>query len=324
MRLLGVFGLFAIVIAGIGAHSVSAESETIISFDAGAAEFPEGVAVADDGAIYVSFLPLAQLVRIAPGSENVEVVGAIEGLQEGDLGMLGVEIGPDGGIYTSVSSTNPEANGVWRFDAETGEATLVDGTESVGLANDMTFDEEGNMYVSDMAGGAIWIVPAGGSAEQWIQDPLITGDAHVGIGFPLGANGLALIDSTLYVGVTELGTVVSIPVEDDGSAGTPELFVEFESENGLLVDGVATDAEGNLYVTHLNTHQVVRVAPDGTVETIATADDGLNGPASVEISTSEEGSETAFVTNLSEGMAPLAPPGEAGPGIVTITLDEGL
>lgn len=45
----------------------------------------------------------------------------VEGLQEGDIGMLGLAHS-DGSVYATIFSANPDANGVWRFDVDTGEA----------------------------------------------------------------------------------------------------------------------------------------------------------------------------------------------------------
>ena len=291
-------------------------------FDAAAGELPEGVTVDADGAVYASLSPLGRLVRIESGG-GYEVVGTVEGLQEGDIGMLGVTAHADGSVYAGVFSANPDAHGVWRFDVDAGEAGRVPGTEQIGLPNAIAFDADGNAYVTDTIAGAVWRVPPGGAAEQWLQHPLLEGDGSIGFPFPLGANGIDVDEAggTVYVAVLEKGTVVTIPIEDDGSAGAPAVHAEFADARGpALVDGLILDAAGVVYVAQPAANTVARATPDGAIETVATQADGLDGPASVAVTTDADGTAHLYVSNFSVGLAPLVPPGGAGPGIVAIPL----
>jgi sugar lactone lactonase YvrE len=302
--------------------AASAGGEFIARFDAAAGELSEGVAVAADGTVYASLSPLGQLVRIGSGG-GYEVVGTVEGLQEGDIGMLGLAAHADGSVYGGVFSANPDAHGVWRFDVATGEAERVPGTEQIGLPNAIAFAADGAMYVTDSIMGAVWRVPLDGSAEQWVQHALLEGDESIGFPFPIGANGIALdgATSTVYVAVLEKGTVVAIPMADDGAAGEPAVHAEFSDAQGpVLVDGIALDAAGNLYVAQPAANTVVRVTPAGAIETVGTQADGLDGPASVAVASDADSAERLYIANFSIALAPLVPPGGAGPGIVVIPL----
>ena len=197
------------------------------------------------------------------------------------------------------------------------------GTEQIGLPNAIAFDAGGTMYVTDTMAGAVWLVPPDGTAERWLQHSLLEGDESIGYPFPVGANGIALDDAggTVYVAVTEKGTVVAIPIEDDGSAGEPAIHAEFADARGpVLVDGITFDAADNLYVAQPTVNTVVRVRPEGAIETVATQADGLDGPASVAVAAGADGAERLYVSNFSVALAPLVPPGGAGPGIVMIPL----
>jgi sugar lactone lactonase YvrE len=302
----------------------SAGGQFIAQFDAEAGELSEGVTVDADGTVYASLSPLGQLVRIGSDGEY-EIVGTVEGLQEGDIGMLGITAHPDGNVSAGVFSTNPDAHGVWRFDVDTGEAEHIPGTEQIGLPNAIAFDADGAMYVTDSIAGAVWLVPPDGGAEQWVQHSLLEGDESIGFPFPVGANGIALDEAsgTVYVAVLEKGTVVAIPIEDDGSAGEPAVHTEFTDAQGpILLDGIAFDAADNLYVAQPAVNTVVRVTPAGTTETVGTQTDGLDGPASVAIAPDADGTERLYVANFSVALAPLVPPGGAGPGIVMIPLGD--
>ena len=300
----------------------SAGGQFIAQFDAAAGELSEGVAVDADGTVYASLSPLGQLVRI--GSDGAyEVVGTVEGLQEGDIGMLGLAAPADGSVYATIFSANPDAHGVWRFDVDTGEAKRVPGTEQIGLPNGIAFAADGTMYVTDSIAGAVWRVPPDGTAEQWLQHALLEGDESIGFGIPIGANGIALDEAsgTVYVAVLEQGTLVAIPIEDDDSAGEPAVHTTFtDAQSPLLVDGIALDAANNLYVAQPAANTVVRVTPAGDIETVATKADGMDGPASVAVAPDADGTERLYVANFSIALAPLVPPGGAGPGIVMIPL----
>lgn len=299
-----------------------AEARFIARFDAAAGELPEGVTVDADGTVYASLSPLGQLVRITSGG-GYEVVGTVEGLQEGDIGMLGLTARADGSVYAGVFSANADAHGVWRFDLDTGEAARVPGTEQIGLPNAVAFDVAGTAYVTDTIAGAVWRVPPGGAAERWLQHPLLEGDGSIGFPFPVGANGIDVDDAgrTVYVAVLERGTVVTVPIGEDGAAGEPAVYAEFaDAQGAVVVDGLILDEAGNVYVAQPAANTVARVTPGGATETVATQADGLDGPASVAVGQDADGMERLYVSNFSVALAPLVPPGGAGPGIVTIPL----
>jgi len=301
--------------------AASSRTQVIARFDATAGELSEGVVVDADGTVYASLSPLGQLVRIGSDGEY-EVVGTVEGLQEGDVGMLGLAVHPDGSIYATVVSTNLDANGVWRIDVDTGAVERVPGTQQIGLPNGIAFATDGTMYVTDSIAGAVWRVPPDGTGTQWVQHALLEGDKHIGFPFPVGANGIALDEAsgTVYVAVLEQGTIVAIPIEDDGSAGEPVVNTTFtDAEGPVLVDGIALDAANILYVAQPFSNNVVRVTPAGDIETVATQADGLDGPASVAVAGTADDTQRLYISNFSVG---LVPPGGAGPGILMLPLQD--
>jgi hypothetical protein len=294
------------LIAG-SAVAVAAQASRLATFDHEAGQLSEGVAVAQNGDVYASLSPLGQLVRVAAGSDEPEVVGSLDGLVEGDFGLIGLAVGPDGAVYGGVVSSVPELTGVWRFDPDSGDAERVAGTEAIGFANEPAFDSAGNMYVSDTTAGAVWRVPADGVAEPWIADPLLEGTGEAGFGFPIGANGVEVHDGTVYVGVTETAQLVSVPINADDSAGQAELFAQLPE----AIDGIDIDDEGNVYATHPIANLVTVTSPAGEVTIIASVDDGLDGPTSVALG--PDG--TAYIANFSVA---LQTPLGAGPGIVAL------
>jgi sugar lactone lactonase YvrE len=307
----------------VASPAASNGGSIVARFDPGAGEFPEGVAVAPDGAVYASLSTLGQLVRIVPDG-GYEVAGTVAGLQDGDPGLLGLAASADGSVYGAVVSANADARGVWRFDVETGAAERLPGTEAITFPNAIAIDSGGGLYVTDALGAAVWRVGPDGLAAIWVQGDLLAGAELPGVDFPIGANGIALDEDAgmVYVAVSTQGTVVEIPMLDDGLAGEPAMHTAFTNDQGMVgVDGVALDGRGNLYVAQPVANVVVRVAPDGTVEPVATVADGLDGPTSVAVGTGAGGIERLYIASWSDALGDLAPPDGGGPTVVMVPLD---
>ena len=164
--------------------------------------------------------------------------------------------------------------------------------------NVLTIDRSGNVYVSGSFSGAVYkIGPNGGAPAVWVQSPLLTTTGVPGF----GANGLAFngAQTTLFVNNTGNDQVVKIPVNPDGSAGTPAVFVN--SVNGA--DGLIIDKHDNLWIAANQADEIVVIDPSG--RTIAKLGDfngldrdgapiGLLFPASLVFS-----GPFVYVTNLS-------------------------
>jgi sugar lactone lactonase YvrE len=279
------------------------------------------VAVDADGNVFASVTPQGRLVRIAAGSKKAEDFGKIEGLKQDDFGLLGLTVAADGTVYGCVVSKNPEANGVWRFDSESGDAERLAGTEEISFANAVIVDGDA-VYVSDTTGadgkGAVWRVPKEGEAEIWAQGGDLAGNGSAGFGFNLGANGIDVYNDTVYVGVTETAKIVAIPINDDGSAGEVRTFADLTKaapgDKPAAVDGIDVDDDGNVYVASPIVHLVLKVSSDGKrVSTVADAGDNLDGPASVAI-----GEDAIYIANFSAALGESS--NKKGPSIVRVPI----
>lgn len=123
--------------------------------------------------------------------------------------------------------------------------------------NDVTFDRARNVYVSDSFQGIVWKTgPGGGVATAWVDDALLR---TAGVP-PFGANGLRFDrgETALFVANTGNDTVVRIPVAG-GTPGAPAVFA-----NGINgADGLAVDADDNLWVVANQADEIVVVDPTG-------------------------------------------------------------
>jgi gluconolactonase len=95
-------------------------------------------------------------------------------------------------------------------------------------------------------------VRLGGQSES-----LIGGNWH----FP---NGLAISpkDGSVFMIETTAANVLRIPVNKDGTVGTPEIYAQFP---GNILDGLAFAKIGNLYVSCYLPNRIYVVSPDQNI-----------------------------------------------------------
>jgi len=150
-----------------------------------------------------------------------------------------------------------------------------DGTTSMASPNWLAFDESGVLYVTDSGDwgkhdGRIWRVEPDGTTRVWT-----TAANRLPNGCCLSPTGDAL-----FVVETNGPCVTRIPILADGTAGRPERFVELA---GIVPDGLAFTADGDLLVACYRPDAILLVRPDRTIETLAEDPDGqvLGAPANV-------------------------------------------
>jgi sugar lactone lactonase YvrE len=319
---LSVAAAVTLGIAGVAVGQGHIEQR--FAFDESAGQLPEGVAVDKQGNIFVSLAPLGELWVFEPGSDTPELFGQVDGIDPStDLGLLGLAADARGNVYGGVQSLNPDANGVWIFDTKTGEANRIPGSEVVGLANDVAFDKRGNLYITDSLLGAIWRVPRAGSIEPWsIGDPNLAGTGALGLGVPIGANGIEYRHGTLYVAVTEQFSLVSVPIAVDGSAGDSSIVATFAPDSfGFpgAPDGIALDVHGNVYVALIAQQKVAKVTPSGDVSDAATGE-LFDWPSSIAFGTGMGDKQTLFAVNFSIGESSGDPFPRPGPSLLAIDM----
>lgn len=244
---------------------------------------PEGITADDAGKIYVTTFVLSD--PAGPGQlfvfrRNGKLLRQVS-VDNSSNRLLGLAFKPNSKTLLVADLGNP--NPLVENDAKVLAVNPVDGSSVVfavipvqmegGAAgpNALTFDKEGNVYISDSFQGIIWRTgPYGGTPEIWAQDDLLRT-----AGFPpFGANGLAFnkAQSTLFVANTGNDTVVQIPVLENGDADTPAVFVQ--SINGA--DGLIIDDEDNLWVAANQADEIVVVDPTGRAIAKLGDFDGIN------------------------------------------------
>jgi sugar lactone lactonase YvrE len=234
--------------------------------------FPEGVTVALDGSFYVGSMHEGCIMRALPGSDCVEpfIASGANGL----VSVLGLWADSQRNLLWACSSdagngrlTGSAPVGVKSFDLTTGAPLGSYDFPGGGFANDLTFDAEGNLYVTDSWTPRILRLPAGGSAlEEWIND------AQLGVEqWSLNGIDYDAENHVIYTVNQRAGLLFRINIEGDGAAGAVthiETSLELRRPDGLKVIGsnllaTAEGGAGGVAVLSVNgnTASVRRIEP---------------------------------------------------------------
>jgi sugar lactone lactonase YvrE len=172
--------------------------------------------------------------------------------------LLGLDFHPTTGAFLVIDFGNARVLNVDKFTGASTVFMTVTGTGS-GL-NALTFDDAGNVYVSDSFRSIIWRTgPNGGTAAPWVTDARL---GTTGVP-PFGANGLAFNQArtALFVANTGNDTVVKIAV-NNGKSNNPTagpVIVFVNSINGA--DGLIVDDDDNIWVCANQADEIVVIEP---------------------------------------------------------------
>lgn len=274
-----------------------------VQFNPAQLDTPESIAADWDGNLFASsalngvlykgdtegnWAPLAVLpigVPLQPCGDFVGILGAIT-------------VDQDGWLYANVASCNAADRGVWRVDTDTGAAELIAPLGFDVLPNGIALLGD-DLFIADSLGSVLTVPKSGGMPELWSDDPLLD-QADVFIeGIPVpGPNGIQFYGLDAYVANSSTGTIIRIPVNWDGSAGTAEVYYEFDDPTEGC-DDFAFDVIGRLYCTTDPFQTVVRVNRDGTEDLIFDGNDGdfLDGPTAVTFGRGFFGRFKMYITN---------------------------
>jgi sugar lactone lactonase YvrE len=147
------------------------------------------------------------------------------------------------------------------------------------LLNDLVFDDDGNLYVTDTFAATIYRVPQGGGAPAvWFTDPALAGNPAV----PFGVNGIRIDKNNqmVYMSVTVDadfdGKIYRLPLVDSPDADDLELFASLGPTGP---DGIAFGKSGKLYVAQAMSSTIAVLNPDRSVDAVY-GGPALNPPGS--------------------------------------------
>ena len=231
-------------------------SETVFSLDqfttlVEGLDHPEGVAWGADGNWYAGG-EAGQIYRIATDGSVTQVAstgGFVLGLAlDGNHNIYACDLGQDK---------------VFKVSAAGDVSVYSDGSADRKFAapNYPVFADNGDLYVSssgdfDEKNGCVFMIRPDG--ETIVASETID---HFPNGMALSADG-----RELYILLSNMPGIVKASIRSDGTLAEPQLVAEMP---GTVPDGLAFDAEGNLYIACYSPNKVFRFTASGVLELAA-------------------------------------------------------
>ena len=212
--------------------------------------------------------------------------------------FAGMALGPDGCLY--VVCYHDRKTKILRIDiTRTGFPWSVYLEGRIRSPNGLRFDDDGTLYVADFGfylpgKGAIWkILPNP-------DDPALAGEATPFVKGLWGPNGIVIDRNRgrLYFTETFNGKVYYLRKSGlEGFLSKPELLanVSMPGPRFPIIDDLALDAKGNLYVCHYNGNRILVITPEGE-QIRMIAPEGIRHPTAVAFGVTEKDQTSLYVT----------------------------
>lgn len=264
-------------------------------------ELVEGLFV-DGGSAYIGLAPLGTIEKVDLSKGTVTSFGALPPIPANGGFLLGIVVDAEGNAYVGFGG-GPGVdvkNGVYKIPAAGGSVADPFATDAnMNFPNGLLLDGT-DLFVAD-SGGTIFKIASDGTVAPWKSDPTLVGtdqSCMYSAPFPLGANGIVKIGSAMYVANTNLGQLVKIAINADGSAGDAQVIAGPDCQALGAIDGIAVDADGTSILGVLNgQNKIVRIDSSGNVTDVF-AGAPLDNPASISVVKDASGA-TAYITNSS-------------------------
>ncbi|MEW9899811.1 hypothetical protein ABWL39_14405 [Chitinivorax sp. PXF-14] len=272
-----------LLLAGLAGLAAAADDIAI----PGEQFFPQGIAIANDGSMFVGSIKQGAIYRVAPGSRQAEPFIAagsnglvsVAGLNVDERAQILWACSSDPGVGT-LSGKAPVA--LKSFDSKSGRPKASYELPEGAYCNDMAIGRDGTVYVTDSQHGAILRLRRNDTQLQpWAQDPRWNEEGFSVSGITVDGMGALMV----VTGVT--GRLYRIPVRWDGAAGkVQEILLDRPLK---LADGLRTQAKRKLLVVEGEGRlsSIDWMGENGTVKTVQ---DGLARPTALDIR-----NDTAYV-----------------------------
>lgn len=245
--------------------------------------YPESIAAASDGTLYVSGLSSGGVFRIQPGAATAE-----EWIKPGAFdtrSTFGVLVDEAKGLLLVCSN---DASGIGvpgpgaakgavikGFDLKTGEGKLsVAFPKDGSICNDFAIAQDGSIFTTNTSSPQILrLKPGASELEVWLESADFNQPKE-----GAGLDGIAFgSDGNLYVNTYTNGELYRVDVKD----GKPGNITKLKTSRQLkLADGLRSTGE-QTFIMAEGSGSIDRLTVKGDEVTVDTIKDGLAGPTSV-------------------------------------------
>lgn len=225
--------------------------------------YPNGIAHAEDGTLFVGSVPTGRVLRRPPGGEwsvlfpGSEEVFAVTSLRlDAPRGLLW-GTSPDAmGLMRPDGTFGKRSPRLFALDTRTGEVRHIVPIPEGGLGNDLTVASDGGLYVTDSTRASVlYLRPGGERLETYVSDARFAakGAGLAGIG-PAGI-ALAPDGKTLAVNTFGPGRLFLVRLGARSTVTEVELPRRLENPDGmrfapdgrlLVLEGAATSGDGRV------------------------------------------------------------------------------
>jgi hypothetical protein len=277
-------GAAATVVVMLATNSIATAAATppvsnpdiIAHFDRNAGQSPEDMALEPDGAADISMARASSAVRVTLDG-HIELLGQLP--RTGGCPFLGFPVSAgiaradDGSVYLANCTGNADT-GIWRL-RHGAQPTKIAQLPANSFPNDMALDEHSdNLYLADSLLGVVWTVPTtGGTPRVWATGPALARSSL------FGANGVDVQDHAVWVGNTDQGTILQIPINRDGTAGAVRTAVA--GLTGAIDNFTVFGRDDAIIAALAFSNQVILIHPGAPPQVVLTAADGLSTPTDV-------------------------------------------
>jgi sugar lactone lactonase YvrE len=328
-KTVGLKGMVALVaglsvVLGVGALVAAAPPGTpqqptvVLNFDPAQGQLPESITSDPNGNIYASNVSGA-IQKIDPQTGTFTTVATVTPFLPSGAQTTGIKVGPDGLIYVMSSSFSPTPAGafMWRVSPTTGAVEKFATFDPTGFPNDLVFQDDGSIIVTEPFLAKLWKVDTAGNVSVFLESPLFAGNpaAPAFPGLPFGVDGIAWGDHnkrTLIVSTLDFGRVMSITMDCEG---TPSIQIIAEDPALKGVDGIAVDSRGTVWCAVNTQNRIATVDRRGGISVISEGSP-LDGPSSFAFGTANGDKKTLYISNFAIGSVLSGQP--AHPGILSI------
>jgi len=237
----------------------------------GQAYYPENVHADADGTLYVGSLTTGQIVAFDDGTTEPRTVLAAGAA--GVTGLTGVLVHGDELWACSIDTMFQRPTEVRSFSLDgTPKRSYVLGSQY--FCNDLTFDDAGNLYVTDSFSGTVQKLAKGASAfETFVEDPRFIPDSQGAFGL----DGIVYAGGALYINKLDTGELFEISLDKQVTevAVTPSL---------ASPDGMRALDDHTLLVIEGGANRLSKLALHGSTATSTVVASDLDMPTGVAIS----------------------------------------